>query len=588
MNNYRARPRRILLRVFLASAAMVLGCASGRAQITSLQLDLRGNYASVWSAGGGPAANLRNYGQFYNADVTGFILDRRLLSFGISSSITDYVLTSSAASLRTSNRNRYLAYYNASATLFPDNSYPLTVYASRFGSELTASRPGDATAGNGGTLTGESRILGLRWSVLKNTYYPQLELTVEKAERENHGNLFYGVVPFGENSRMVGLRASNSSDDGMSGYVFYYNGRHIEGRKSDGSSATYPNSPWIPSKRAEHDFQLTARSALAGGISLTWDVMYGIRPFERSRSVNFGGEWVQGETMRHQLTIVDNQRSLSFADGGRFHGTDISQRTHVRFSGATQGMIGADVAWSASRSGRIASGIQRQRFYTELTNTTQLGGVSLTTRGGINVGREVYDLGRKFVHASQLGITAVSHPTRFFELQVSDEASYARDYFFGNLLQNGARVRGISDVIPRSVVEVEVGRDDFRYVQSAAIPARSVTNLGGKFRTNLSMNTMLEMECTQSWWRSSYRYWTNVLMASLVQNGLLPRLALRLRGNREYSSLSAFALTSIDGTADYALGAFTVSARYTWRKVSQYQTHEVFLEIRRPFSFDFR
>ena len=577
------------VRLFLISALITGVSTDAWSQLNSLRLDLGVNYASFQSQDARLyRTNLRNFGQFYSADLDGYVITPRMLTFAVSSTLTDYSLTSSYTAFEQSDHNRYLGYYNASATLFPDNSYPLTLYASRHGTEHSFSRPFDPAGYTGATFFGETRVLGLRWSLVKNTYYPQLEITLEKNERNDQGNLLYGVLPYEESTKLVGLRASNTSDDGVSGYNFYYTGRHIEMGQTAGYYQMYGNNPWLTPKRAEHEFRLDARSAVATDLSLRWDVLFNLRPFDRNRSINFGGEWIQNPLVRHQFTVVDNGGSYEYTTESKYHVTDITERTYLQLATNTHGMLGADVFWSESKSAIFSSSARREKLYSEVTHTTQVGAVMVMMRAGLNGGAESYSQGKKFVHSLALGLGGQLRPVEFVEILLSDDFTHSRNYYFGNEIQNIIRLRSTLYAIPRCVLEAEVSRDDFRYLQYPLFPDRYVSTVIGRFRADLTMSTSFDTEVSQSWWRSSYNYETNIIKASFVQTGLLRQLTLRLQGQREYNSFAGFAQTIVEGIADWAFYAFTFRARYGLRTVAGYRTQELFFEVRRPFSFNFR
>ncbi|MCL4510509.1 MAG: hypothetical protein M1470_05505 [Bacteroidetes bacterium] len=584
-NRWMIRKFASALVVCLLPTAAVLG------QIKSISLDLRNNFSSYHTRQAQDGLDLQTYGQFYVLGVNGFALDPQLLNFSIQTSLTDFSSKNKWLGSTQSLRNRNLGYYNVSLSLLEKTGYPVQFYAVRSLSENMSSGDMSNLSAPMIQTSNEVETMGLRWSLQKNAYIPQVDLSIERSGNRAISDIF----PTSDRSDVLSLRLSNSNRKGTAQYSFQYSGTRFQ---SDLKIPTgYPSSAnplggsfeFAQIRRTNNEFQFYGNSKVSNQTEVYSNVIYSSRDYGTIMTAEVGTTYKESDKVQHELKLKNAQGIYQGFLTNRSNANSIVEQTHVSFSNNVQGLFGASYLVQENELGDVGTTVDRgegnaQVYFNKPTSIAEITGSASTS-----FGFERYSLSpRRFVQQSQLSIGGTSPAIKGLEIILRNDASFATTYSLGNIVQNNIMLRTTTSIIPRFIIGAEASRSDSKYLTYTTISPLSVTRVGGNIITRLTPTTAVEIRHYQSWISSWYLEKVTQTSVNISESGLIRNLTFQLRGERSFNNVTKLLILGIDGIANYQFYAFTFTARYTLRTIAGFQTQGVILEVHRLFSFSFQ
>lgn len=552
--------------------SLCAGTSPSFGQFNRISLDLKNNFSFIKTYQAYGDHDLRTYGQFYILGLSGYVLDPRLLQFSLQTSLTDYSSKSHLLASSQKLRNRNLGYYNGSVTLFPNNRYRLTFYASRSDAITTSSAELLSWQPRVFEMTSEMETVGLRWNIAKNNTLPQIELTLER--NENRGGDEAGT--FKQINDALSLGLSNASPEGSSQYSFLYRGVKVK-------------DSFFPSVRSIHEFQFYGSSRMSESLDLYSNATYAIREHMTSRSAEFGGTYRQSARLHHQVKLQNMENRFPGVFANRNVTNTISHESHIPFSNRLQGTLGSMYSIQQHEFGTTHSTVERGLGRASVAYNDRYAIADLSGNLSTSLGFERFPSGgRKFTQHTQMNLNGTSTAIPHLQLLLGVDFGFSTTYYFGDILNNNVRLALNTDLIPRSVVGLELSRADSRYFDFPIVAPRSVTSIGGTVTTQITATTSVSIQHSQSLTRSWFRELVSRTGIHIRAAGLIRFLTFQFRAERTYNSLTGITALIAEGTAEYRFYAFVISARYSYHMIAGIGSRTIFLEVHRPFSFDFR
>lgn len=544
----------------LVSLVLMLWSLPLAAQINRITLDMKNDF--TWSQTPRIQGNLtsRYHRQYYILGVSGYLLHTRLLQFNMQSTLSDFYSDISSLSMKHSQRTRNLGFYNLSLSMLASSRYPLTLFASRSRAEKTSSN--DANSGSASATRAfsgnEVETLGLEWSIAKNSYLPQMRLTVQR-------NLYGNRGRFTQKSETAGLSLSNSSQNGKSQYLFQYTGSRFI-------------SPLSPGARLENELQFHSTSELSPRATMFTHARYTKSGRLITRSAEAGARYRQSDRLRHQVKVVTKE---NFHLSSRSVSNSVEHQTHAVFSNRYQGLISSGYYLQKSELGQEQKVSDRGQARAQITFNDRLGFAEVTTSMETTVGFETHFGRREYVQLSQFNFNGKSLGLRQVQIALRENMSFAINYDIGATIQNSAHLGIETGVIPRSVVGVELSRSDSKYLEWSTI-AQAVTSVGGKVGTRLTPTIMAETRHDVSWKDSPiYRARTLRTRVTVSESGLFRNLSFQIRGERLFNTYTGVEYVAVDGFATFRFFAYAFRLRGSWRSVAGQVTNDIILEVHR-------
>lgn len=552
---------------------IVVAAANGWAQITSVSLDLRNNFSFSQTRQSFDNTSLRTFGQYYVLAVNGFVLDPKLLTLSLQTSLTDFSSTSNSTKASQSLSSRNFGYYNFSLSLLPNNSYPLTIYASRsqINNVNISSTDAPTIPSNTAEASTDIETMGLRWNVAKNTYFPQIDFLLERNLSKSENPL----APLNQRNDVVGLRLSNSTQEGTSQYSFQYTGKRL-------------NDEAYHFQRQDHEFQFYGNSNMSEQTQLYSVITYAKREYATNQNMEIGGTYTQSEKLQHQVKLQHAENRY----GGVARSYDVSNsaahQSFVSFSDRMQGTFGMMYLAATNVFGETSKKLDRGQVQAQLMISYPMSFLVLTGSAVTNIGFEQYpDQNRKFVQQSQLGMNGVFTSVPHVHISLREDVAFNTNYFFGNQFLHTANINVTTDYIQDCVIGVEGSRSDTKYLDYNLISPQSITSLGGSISMRLSSTTFASMHHLRSWARSWYMDETIKTSATFSESGIIRNLIVQARGEYSFNSIVRQEVLTIEAEINYQFYAFAIGGRFSLRSIGNFQTQGVMLDIRRPFAFSF-
>ncbi len=542
-----------------------------RAQITTLSLDLKNTYSTYRTALQSDANTVSSYGQFYVLTLGGFLVDERLAQFSAQTSLTDLTSTSFSGSSRQSNHARNVGYYNASLTVFPALGFPLSLYASRTDLNSASSSSTSALEAFSSSGTTAVDVKGLRWSVPKNTYYPQIELNLERTSAIG-GTEFYRLD---QRNDIAGLRLSNATQDGSSQYSFQYLWRDTK----DGAYGF---------RHQEQEIQFYGNSRMDDNASMFTSAVYAQRGYVASRTLEVGASVAQLGGAEHQVRFTNSENRMPSANGSRDLGNTLTHQSHVVFSDRLQGTFGTIFSLQSWEAGVRRFTSDRGQVQAQIAFDQPLKGAALNANVFSAVGLERYpNAPRRFVQSSRIGVGAFVTRWAHYQINAQNDLQYLTHYDFGNQVQNVLRFSTTTDVVSGVVAGVDLTRQDSRFLD-LRLPDFGSTSIGASLTTNLSRYGSVTAQHAVTWSQGYYTDRGARTTASATLVNLVRFLTLQARFERTTSSFTRIRVLVFESDLTYRFYAFAVAGRYSVRAYGRFATHGMQLEVQRPVNFDFR
>ncbi len=408
---------------FIAVAALLLFAQTSFGQISKITADLK----NVWfqdSRGPAERSIIENsHDQLYNLGVRGYVYNRKLIAFDIKSSYMDINTDYGIANPTDNRRRKEFGYYDASATLFPENGFKLRVFG----------RHNRIDYNNWGIKvpeTGESyqsvlnnRLYGVTLHFPRNTYYPRIDVTLSR-------NLQKCEEPCDElyqREDVARLTLANSSSNGSS-YNAEYRGRFMDDFSRSRSSK-------------EHQIKFRGQSTLSDGLEVNATGHMVIRDAHATRYINVFSDYFKDTENRHRLNIENTESRFSSTNPTRLTRSTLDYKTYLKVSKDFRSIFGAQyetqthsISGSLSPTGKF--GVNGQVDYVHATPAVSLSGTArldagivskpdgekrIVQQSGIGGGASV-DLGQNstlllksdaFLQHMDLGGTHLGHTSRF-------------------------------------------------------------------------------------------------------------------------------------------------------------------------------
>ncbi len=558
--------RAVLLVLFFC-----LSISESFGQINRATLDLKNNFSFTRTRQAHGDLDLRTYGQLYVLGLSGYALDPRILRFSLQTSFIDYSSKSASLAASQAVRNRNLGYYNVSVILLPNNRYPLTLYASRSDALTTSSAELLSQPINALQTTNEVETVGLRWNIAQNAYMPQIELTVER--NENRGDA--GAIPFNQTNDVWSLRLSNASPQGSSQYSFLYTGLQVK-------------DSFFPSVRTNHEFQFYGNSKMSDAINLYSNATYAIREQTMNRRAEFGGTFRQRADIQHQVKLQNTENRFAGMVTNRNVTNAITHETYVSFSNRLQATFGSLYSIERHKWEAASSTADRGFVRVSMAYNDRYAMIDLFGNVGTSLGFERFPAeGRKFTQQTQVTVSGTSTAIPHLQLSLAEDFGFSTTYYLGDILNNNIRLSVNTDLIPRSVVGLELSRGDTRYLHFALAP-RSVTSVGGTVTTQITATTSASLQHSESWIRSWFLERVRRTGITIREAGLIRFLTFLFSGEQTYNSFTGLTTLIAESRAEYRFYAFVFNARYSYYSIAGIGTQMILLEVQRPISFDFQ
>jgi len=562
-----------LSRIIATFLVTAVAYSSSPGQIRSLTLDLKNDFIFYKSDHLAGSTRSRSYGQNYILSLNGYGLDPKLLSLSLQTSFTNFSSTNRFSEIERKFGSRNLGLYNVTATLFPTNGFPLTFMASRTDHINHTENSDLAKATRENTIVEENERWGLRWNIRKNSHYPNIDLNFDRniRRRKNLNPIFTK-----ESNDRFGIRLSNSNQSGTTQYAVNYQGQRW---KNQTSSANLNG----------HELSLTATSRLNSQTPIAFNGTYQIRSNSTNRNIHFSARYKPGKNFENSLVF----QNLQYRYTGQYASTRTSNSLNFQSNFPLAANIhfnaGALYTQSVYDAGLTRRHLDRIRANAQTAYNSRIQIAVIDASLGTTVGLEKFP-GRKrgLTHQTTFGVGVRSLTLRRFQLSIRNDLSLSKNYALGNFFQNNVKFAGSSNLIPRTLMTVELSWNDSRYLDKSAISPRTVYAVGTTIDTRLTSTTSLTTRHLLTLAQSQYFEKILKSMVQIRQAGLIRNFDLTVRGERDYHSFAQLELLRIQGIIKYRWYAFTIGARYSLEKIGGLMTQTLRFNIERPFSVNFR
>ena len=522
----------------------------------------------------GPQSSLlieQSYSQYYILGVTGYIYSPKLLMIDIASSFSDVSTKfgyETPSGLRTS---RDIGYYNASATLFPNNGFRMTVHGRRQQLDYTNSSNSilfGATGAQPQTLQNVDTY-GVDVHVPPNTYYPGIDASLQRDLRKC-------IDPCTELYRrvdMVRMSLENSSTIGSS-----YRADYLGQFTRDLSEAWSTN---------DHQVYFTGRSEVSERMTVHATGRMQLRDQYATRNVDLIGDMLQSPTVRHRFraSSSDNRTTgLQTFRGNR------SLIEHMMFSVPSESFHWS--AGAAYQSQTTSMGVTEQASDKAVLRLQgeyryMAGDFVVTTEASTEDGLESgYNEGRRFVQRSGLGTGSTYTFGYLGRVELRDDVTYETAVNGEASARNAVRAVLNSTALPTLPATVSVTRTDDAFWGKFSVVRPSATFLEGEAMWTPAQTFFLRAYHSERFSSGLYSDRTSRSLLHLMLRGVLRNLDASAQAERMVSTLTGTVSYRYNAELRYRFYAFSLSARYDRTTSGLLSSDKVIFEVRRPIGFD--
>ena len=555
---------RCLCRFVLATALLLTLSAHLQAQLTNLSLNLQNTFYWNHIPQNRLLLHDRDYRQNYNLRLTGYGFRPGLLSFTLGSTINDMASFKDPNASTATSRRRQAGLYQLRATVLRNSAFPIQVNASRKRYQHARHLQNDVSTPFLED-TYDNETFGLSWRMPATPLTPQMNMswnqsTIWKGDEKQQQVSYY----------LFGI--SNASKDGSSQYSIDYS-RNQTGRA--GGTATDSRDQLRFSSTARLKWNTTVTTSLSVyevNDILTRNGRLGLKIIPGTKShhdVHFNMQ--QENTSRVQASIarLNHQSYINLAKGVSVQfGTKYSKRREEY------------ELWSTDReeinlNGLLRLNQQRQR-------------ARLMADVGGSTGYSAWDTVSTLVYQVRSTLLATIQLTPYFQLTCSDNVSLDDKVITGPKINNTLRLRLLTTLIPKVLIENEFSRTDFHYFKSDLyLPPGMLNRSRISMRLTKTMNGDVEYNVQ---WIEVENEFENIFTTryTLIESGFFRNATFNLSGRtvrNSYSDTQDFSLASRVAIQFYA---YRIVMNYTIRSFQNTPTERFYIEIRRPLSINFR
>jgi hypothetical protein len=563
MRTERGKTRHLRWRI-MGIASLMLVTVPLPAQISNLSLNLQNTFYWNHIPQSGQSLHDRDYRQNYNLRLAGYGFNPGILSFTLASTLNDYASFKDPSASAATSRRRQAGLYQLRATVLRNSVFPIQVNAARkryqhirhLHDDVTTPLLNDAY---------DNETLGLSWRVPATPLTPQVNMTwnqstVWKGE-EKHQQI---------NHYLFGM--SNISRDGSSQYSIDYS-RNQTGQ-ADGQSTT---------SRDQLRFSSTAR--LKWNTTVNTNLSVNTVNDILTRNGRLGLKIIPGTKSHHDVyfNIEQSELPMSEATMTRFNHQSylrIAQGVNIQFGTKYSSNLEKYDKWSTSKEEIDLNGLIRLNKQGRRARLmADLGG-----RVGYGARNETSSL----VYQARSTLLATFRISPYFQVTCSDNISFDEQVITGPKINNSLRLRVLTTVIPKMMIENEFTRSDFHYLRNDLYLPPGMRNRSRvSMRLTRTMNS--EVEYNVQWIdveNKFQRIYTT--RYTLIESGYFRNTTFNLTGRtarNSYSDARDFSLTCRLATQFYA---YRIIMNYTIRSLQSSPIERFYIEIHRPLSINFQ
>jgi hypothetical protein len=546
------------------------------AQLKSLSLDLRNNYSSYVTQQPLGDNKIKNYNQNYILSLLGYAVKPELLTFDFSTSLSDNSSSVSGNSLSQKQRTQNIGFYNFSATVLPVSTSPVSVYASKSDTKNNTTydqQINEAIASYyaPSSFLYQTDVKGIRWSAAKNDYLPSIELGLEK--NSSKGKMLSNEIQM-TNTNLSG-HISNSSANDISRYSLQYIYNDV---KDLSYRQNYTN----------HNLQFYGASKLSEKLDAFSSAIYMNRQNSISRTMEFGGSFVNNQETLHNLRLTSTENSSKINGINKTISNSLQYQTQLSLSERLKLNVISNISKEQIVISEQTLHSDRGQLQAQLNQIQEFPLFSFNGTYALSIGEEKQIYGnRQLVYSSQVTLNAASIEWNTMRFTVRENIDFARSYVYGNMLNNTMQAELLTMVIPRTLLNLEVERTDIKSSAYAEVSNKVIHALSGSIKTALSMTTSLDVYASKR--RTNSWYLENMTTANIAlnQNGFIKNLNFQARGEYNFNSFTNITVIRGEAAAIYQFYAFALQAKYMLFSYSRIQTSGFALEVSRPIHYNF-
>ncbi|PLX23678.1 MAG: hypothetical protein C0600_14350 [Ignavibacteria bacterium] len=540
-------------------------------QITQVNANLMNRW--IQEQRGPVAASLmeNSYEQFYDFGLRGYVYSRKLLTFELKTNYSDLNTDYGIINPVDTRKHTNFGYYNASATLFPENGFKLRVFARR--NRIDFSNNGMSVPETGDTYASvqNNRDYGFDMFLPRNTYYPSINISMQRILQKCE-------EPCTEVYRREDLPRvilTNSNPNGSS-YHAEYRGRYRDDYSEGWSSK-------------EHQVRFKGRSQISDKLNVNANGLLFLRDAHTNRNINLFADYLQDRDIRHRFSAANTETRVSVTDPNRNTRSTFNHRMFIDHSNTTRSLIGARYeAQTQSIKGEARSG-DKVAVHGQVDYHSSGKDVSYTGIASFNGGMEkAIGQDRRFVQSSQIGGGLIYQLSRGSRMFLRNDAHYENNAFGGSHFRNNARLELSTDVIPAMPLQVRATRTDGVFSGGTAyMPNNAITTVEGFLNWQPWYSVGILLNHSERFTSSSYSDRTSRSVASIRLINIIRNLDLRVQAEQMISSLTGFTTQRIEGELGYRFYAFTFSAKYVRETYGSFIRDRLLFEVRRPINLRF-
>lgn len=541
------------------------------AQISDLNLDLQNRWLQEVR---GPVTNSfqdKSYEQYYNFGLNGYIYSKKLLVFSYKASYSDIDTDYKIVNTTNNRKQRDIGFYNATATLFPENGFKLRVFARHNRTDFINDGLIVPETGREFSSVQNNKDYGFNMHFPRNTFYPQVDIGMRRLLQKCE-------EPCTEVYRkedIVSVAMRNSSGAGAN-YSADYRGR-FQNDLSDG---------WASK---EHQIRFQGRSRISDLMEVNTSGLIYLRDAHISRDINLQAYYSPNTDMRHRFSVRNSELRLFSGDYSRNATTNATHRMYWQTSDALQTVLGATYeTQSQVNQGDRLSGDKFQ-IHGKVDYRKVHSGMSVTGAASFDGGLEQHiGFSRRFLQRSLVGGGLGFPIGKVARIHVYNDVYFENLVAGGTHLRNSFRLDASSDLISQVTLRVLARRTDAFFSASAILPDNANTTLEGFLTWRPWYPVSITVQHAERITSSVYSDRSSRTLAGVTMVDLIKNLDLHVQVEQSSSSLTRFITQRIESEIRYKFYAFSLSMKYYREVYGTYLRDRVLFEVRRPLNFRFR
>jgi hypothetical protein len=513
----------------------------------------------------------KSYQQDYSLEVDGFAVNPKLLIFSLRSSFNDFSRIQNNGSSESRTKRTDYGYFDASATLFPNNGFRLTGFGSMQTIDDTRSSNVVMSEGMLPYQIQKMDRYGIEMGIPGNTYYPTLDFYFQR----EHRRCIDPCTVLDQQEDFIRLSLSNSSTTGSSYRLFYH------GRIRDDDARL------LNQDRHEFNFQGEARPI--ENLSLRTMARYLVLNKGANSTLEVFGRYNHSSEHWYELRLTNAESRYAGSQNTKSMNNNaqlqmISRQGKERFL-----RLGAEYTENVSTNITRDYGNYRIEGFAELQLTKNYNSIVLTGVGSTRLGTDQrLTTGTQFIQLSSIGGSAVIQASRGVMLIFRNDAFFETMYSLGNQFRNAARLE--LTLTPSNFLRFHsrVMQNDIRFLDVVNYASSSQTVLEGTLDLNLLSLLSISLYHNEMY-SSSYEYnMRRISRVSATIPNILSHLEIKIMGDQAYGSSGVIYNRRYEVQATMQFYAFALRGRFLRTIIGSYRDDQMFLEISRPLEYLFR